>query len=44
VGSSAFSGVSVATCRVYVPKGAIAAYQAANGWKEFANILEEERE
>jgi hypothetical protein len=37
-----FYKVSVA--RVYVPKGAIAAYQAAEGWKEFTNILEEEGE
>jgi len=27
VGSSAFIGVRVATCKIYVPKGAIAAYQ-----------------
>jgi hypothetical protein len=36
-----FNGVPTATCKVYVPEGAKAAYQAANGWKEFANILEE---
>jgi hypothetical protein len=44
VGATTFDGVPKASCRVYVPSGAIAAYQAANGWKEFANILEEERE
>ncbi|GAB6394285.1 MAG: leucine-rich repeat protein [Bacteroidales bacterium] len=39
---SAFDGVPTATCRVYVPKGAIAAYEDAEGWSAFTYILEEE--
>jgi len=30
------------TCKLYVPAGAVADYQVAEGWSDFANILEEE--
>lgn len=33
--------VDKANCTLYVPTGSIAAYQAAFGWKSFANIVEE---
>jgi len=36
-----FRKVTKAICKLYVPKGAKAAYQAAEGWREFSNILEE---
>lgn len=36
-----FYGVSTGACKVYVPIGAAAAYKAAEGWKEFKNIIEE---
>jgi uncharacterized repeat protein (TIGR02543 family) len=32
--------VDKTTCCVYVPAGAVAAYQAANGWEDFTCILE----
>jgi hypothetical protein len=31
----------VATCKIYVPKGSVAAYKIADGWEEFTNIIEE---
>ena len=41
-GGSCFSGVSNKTsCRLYVPKGTLEAYQAADEWKNFKNIVEE---
>ncbi|GAB6394217.1 MAG: Ig-like domain-containing surface protein [Bacteroidales bacterium] len=39
--SDAFYGVSTDTYILYVPKGAKAAYQAAEGWSDFKNIIEE---
>jgi hypothetical protein len=37
-----FKKVPTATCKLYVPKGSKAAYQAADQWKDFANIIEVE--
>ncbi|GAB6394595.1 MAG: Ig-like domain-containing surface protein [Bacteroidales bacterium] len=39
--SDAFYGVSTDTYILYVPEGAKAAYQAAEGWGDFKNIIEE---
>lgn len=36
-----FYGVITGTCKLYVPKGSATVYQAAEGWKEFKNIIEE---
>jgi hypothetical protein len=41
-GSSKSPGVNKETCKLYVPVGAKAAYGAAEEWKEFKNIIEEE--
>ena len=38
IGSSSFSGVSNAT--LYVPAGTKSLYEAADGWDQFANIVE----
>lgn len=38
--SSVFSGVNQSTCVLYVPFGCKAAYQAADQWKDFVNIIE----
>jgi uncharacterized protein (TIGR02145 family) len=35
-----FTGVDKTTCKLYVPSGAIAAYQAASQWQDFENIVE----
>jgi len=35
----AFLNINTATCKLYVPVEAIAAYRAANEWKKFTNIL-----
>lgn len=35
-----FTGVDKTTCKLYVPSGAIAAYQAASQWQDFENIFE----
>ncbi len=35
-----FEGVNKATCVLYVPAGAKQAYQAADQWKDFQNIVE----
>ena len=35
-----FKGVNLAQCVLYVPAGCRAAYQNANGWKDFGQILE----
>ena len=39
--SSTFEGVVKSLCTIYVPKGSKSAYQSANGWKDFTNIIEE---
>lgn len=39
ISSSTFT-VNKSTCRLYVPKGSLAAYQAATGWKDFSTIIE----
>ena len=38
--SNAFSNVDKNNCVVGVPKGSLSAYKGANGWKDFANIVE----
>lgn len=38
--SSVFDGVDKENCVLYVPKGCVEAYRAAEGWGEFVNILE----
>ena len=38
-GSNCFYGVNTTTCRIYVPTGRVTAYKAADGWKDFQNIL-----
>ena len=40
VGSGAFATIT-STCKLYVPKGCVAAYKAADGWKDFASIEED---
>jgi len=37
-----FDGVETASCILYVPVGALTAYQSAVQWQDFQNILEEE--
>ena len=39
IDSSVFYNVDKSTCVLYVPAGSISAYQSADGWKEFTNIL-----
>ncbi|GHT21633.1 hypothetical protein AGMMS4957_10660 [Bacteroidia bacterium] len=36
-----FAKVNNASCKLYVPKGSLAAYKATDGWRDFFNILEE---
>ena len=40
-GSRSFYNVDKNACTLYVPKRALEAYKAADGWKEFVNIVEE---
>ena len=40
IGDDSFEGVDKSACTLYVPAGAKEAYQATDGWKEFANIVE----
>lgn len=40
LGESAFSYVDKIKCTIYVPAGSKAAYQAADQWKDFVNIVE----
>ncbi|PXV69236.1 putative secreted protein (Por secretion system target) [Dysgonomonas alginatilytica] len=43
LGATVFTGVNTATCKLYVPEGSVALYQAANQWKDFsieANVPE----
>ena len=37
-GSGVFDGVNKTNCELIVPKGSVAAYKQAEGWKEFSNI------
>jgi len=37
---SVFDGVNTSTCTLYVPKGSLSAYQAANQWSAFTHIVE----
>jgi hypothetical protein len=37
---SVFENVDKTTCTLYVPEGSKSAYQAANQWKDFLNIVE----
>lgn len=39
--SDCFWDVDKSACTLYVPKRALEAYKAADGWKEFVNIVEE---
>ncbi len=36
-----FSNVPVSTCKLHVPKGTKAAYQTANQWMDFVNMVED---
>jgi hypothetical protein len=38
--NSVFNSVNTGTCTLYVPKGSLSAYQAANQWSEFTHIVE----
>jgi hypothetical protein len=38
--SDNFKNVNKSTCILYVPKGTLAAYQSALGWKDFLHIVE----
>jgi hypothetical protein len=38
--SEVFKYINKTTCTLYVPSGSKAAYQAANQWKDFVNIVE----
>ena len=39
IGSDVFNGITLTDVDLYVPSGSLAAYQAANVWKNFSNIL-----
>ena len=39
IGRYVFDNVDKATCVLYVPAGSISAYQSADQWKDFSNIL-----
>ena len=41
-GASCFYNVDKNSCTLYVPKGTLEAYKAADEWKKFVNIVEEE--
>lgn len=40
IGPSVFYGVSTSTCKLFVPVGSKAAYQAAANWSSFTHIIE----
>lgn len=42
VGTGAFNGINKSTCKLFVSKGSKQAYLAAEQWKDFANIIEED--
>ncbi len=37
----AFNGINTSTCTIHVPKGTLEQYKAADGWMDFANIVED---
>ena len=37
--STVFAGIDKEKCILYVPEGCVSAYEEADGWKEFQNIL-----
>ena len=39
-GDYAFESVDKETCILYVPEGAVSAYQSTDGWNEFENIVD----
>ena len=39
-GGYAFNEVDKASCVLYVPEGAVSAYQSTDGWNEFENIVD----
>ena len=39
ISSYVFTNVNISSCTLYVPAQSVAAYQAADVWKEFGNIL-----
>ena len=39
-GDYAFNEVDEASCVLYVPEGAVSAYQSTDGWNEFENIVD----
>ena len=41
LGTTVFTGVPTASCVLYVPSGAKAAYSTANQWKDFTNIVDD---
>lgn len=43
-GSSVFEGVDKENCVLYVPKGSVEKYRAAEGWGEFSHIVEMEED
>ena len=38
--TNVFNGLDATTCTLYVPEGSKSAYQTANQWKDFLNIVE----
>jgi len=40
ISSNTFSSINKATCTLYVPIGSKSAYQKADQWKDFTNIVE----
>lgn len=41
VSYGAFNGVPTSTCTIHVPIGTLAQYKDADGWMDFANIVED---
>lgn len=42
--ANSFKGVDTESCVIYVPAGSVSTYQAADGWKDFKNIVEAGKE
>jgi len=42
VKSSVFNGIDKKTCTLYVPKDSYSSYSRAEGWRDFASIIEED--